>query len=169
MSLHPAKSLGAQPLPPHAQGLGGGQAGQRGWEARLRGGEPVLSAKSELASTSLVLGAPSHLRVPNGIEGTGWGVKPVGPAVGDWPRLGGRAGYQCLGPHPSSDSIPPTPSRHAHTRSSVTPTHTQPQAPSLSPKTIASHFTPPARRRPHAPSHAPTQARTRRREAREHT
>lgn len=43
-------------------------------------------------------------------------MKPVGPAVADRPRLGGRAGYPCLG-------APPIPRQHAPPHPAGTLTH----------------------------------------------
>lgn len=154
----------ALPPPPHP-----GSGWRPSWAER-EGGQAGGRGACSPCKVSLVLWAPSHLRPPNGTEGTGWGAKPVGPAVGDWLKLGGRAGYQCLGTPPIPRRHPPTPHpADSLARSSATPLHNQPQAPALTPETIASHLTLPTRRRPHVPSHGPTWAHARRHEAREHT
>lgn len=112
------RAWGAQALPPPPHP---GSGWRPSWAER-EGGQAGGRGACSPCKVSLVLWAPSHLRPPNGTEGTGWGAKPVGPAVGDWLKLGGRAGYQCLGTPPiPRRHPPPPPSRHAHTLISHTP------------------------------------------------
>lgn len=110
----------------------GREGGRPGWEGLGRPGQQ--GGKHALHEVGTGFNRPSvnprarrRHRPLKGIEGTAWGGEARGsggPALGDWLRLGGRAGYQCLGAPPSQASTPSTwQACHVHTLISHTPVH----------------------------------------------